>query len=156
MMKVIKFENLTERQREQIVKIWNAEYPSNLKFSDQDAFNQYLEELDDLVHYYVNGDKKELIAWLATFNRQEEKWIVMLVDPTQQKKGLGTLLLNNVKQDEAELYGWVIDHNKDRKENGDPYSSPLNFYVRNGFEVLKDIRFENGKLSAVKIKWTKK
>ena len=154
-MKVIKFENLTERQREQIVKIWNAVYPSNLKFSDQDAFNQYLEKLEDLLHYCVNGDNEELIAWLATFNRQEERWIVMLVDPTQQKKGLGALLLNNAKQDEAELNGWVIDHNKDRKENGDLYPSPLNFYVRNGFEVLKDIRFDDGKLSAVKIKWIK-
>ena len=155
MMKVIRIKNLTEGQREKILKIWNAEYPSNLKFSGLDDLNQYLEKLEDLVHYCVNGDKKELIAWLATFNRQEERWIVMLVDPTQQKKGLGTFLLNNAKQDVAELNGWVIDHNKDRKENGDLYSSPLNFYVRNGFEVLKDIRFENGKLSAVKIKWIK-
>jgi len=65
---------------------------------------------------------------------------------------LGTLLLNNAEQDEAELNGWVIDHNMDKKENGDLYPSPLNFYVRNGFEVLKDIRFDNGKLTAVKIK----
>ncbi|HEX7869633.1 MAG TPA: hypothetical protein VF455_05905, partial [Chryseobacterium sp.] len=70
-------------------------------------------------------------------------------------KGRGTKVLNELKQNKNELNGWVIDHSNDRKINGEFYKSPLEFYKKNEFEVLSDIRLELEIMSAVKIKWTK-
>ena len=70
-------------------------------------------------------------------------------------KGFGTQLLNLGKEKESVLNGWVIDHDKDKKRNGENYISPLNFYLKNGFEVFPDNRLELEKLSAVKIRWKK-
>jgi hypothetical protein len=64
-------------------------------------------------------------------------------------------MLEIVKRKEIELNGWVIDHSKDKKKNGELYHSPLNFYLKNGFIELTK-RLELDKISAVKIKWIKK
>lgn len=70
-------------------------------------------------------------------------------------QGLGTKILKQVKENEIELNGWVIDHNRDKKSNGEFYKSPLNFYLKNGFKKLSRNRLELYKISAVKIKWRK-
>ena len=62
-------------------------------------------------------------------------------------------MLKQAKRKESELNGWVIDHNLEKKKNGDYYRSPLNFYLKNGFRTLTTDRLELGKISAVKIKW---
>ncbi len=154
-MQVVKVNHFTGEEKEQIVKIWNAEYPATLQYPNIDAFDQYLAKLSLPVHYTITDDQQRLMGWLAVFTRQEERWLVILVDTTQQRKGVGTYLLNQVKQNEVELNGWVIDHNRDKKENGETYYSPLGFYIKNGFNVLSDTRFDNGKLSAVKINWSR-
>ncbi|MCB0473527.1 MAG: hypothetical protein KDC56_10755, partial [Flavobacteriaceae bacterium] len=59
------------------------------------------------------------------------------------------------KEKETELNGWVIDHDNDYKINGELYKSPLNFYLKNGFQKSSDRRLELEKISAVKIKWKK-
>ena len=64
-------------------------------------------------------------------------------------------MLNTLKNDENTLNGWVIDHNSDKKLNGNIYQSPLEFYIKNGFETLSETRLELEIMSAVKIKWTK-
>ena len=37
--------------------------------------------------------------------------------------------------------------------NNTTYVSPLDFYLKNGFTVCKEIRIESEKISAVKIVW---
>ncbi len=64
-------------------------------------------------------------------------------------------MLELAKRKENELNGWVIDHNIDRKINGEFYVSPLDFYLKNGFVKLPHKRLELDKISAVSIKWTK-
>ncbi|MCK9481612.1 MAG: hypothetical protein M0R38_07625 [Bacteroidia bacterium] len=64
-------------------------------------------------------------------------------------------MLNELKSDENVLNGWVIDHNSDIKINGNFYQSPLNFYLKNEFEILNETRLELEIMSAVKIKWKK-
>ena len=39
-------------------------------------------------------------------------------------------------------------------KSGKPYRSPLDFYIKNGFKVLPEIRLELPSISAVKIKWS--
>jgi hypothetical protein len=68
-------------------------------------------------------------------------------------QGKGTLLLNKLKENEHKLCGWVVDHDNDRKQDGEPYKSPLKFYQKNGFAICSDVRLETEKRSAVKIIW---
>ena len=63
------------------------------------------------------------------------------------------MILNTLKKDHAELNGWVIDNKNYHKQNGDIYLSPSSFYQKNAFALIKDVRLETEKLSAVKIKW---
>ena len=64
-------------------------------------------------------------------------------------------MVDELKQVEPILNGWVIDHNNDKKINGLTYFSPLKFYEKCGFEIQTDNRLELDKISAVKIKWVK-
>jgi hypothetical protein len=71
------------------------------------------------------------------------------------RKRIWAKILNLAKEKETELNAWVIDHNNDIKKNGNKYKTPLEFYLKNGFEKLTENRLELEKISAVKIKWTK-
>ena len=77
------------------------------------------------------------------------------MDSRAQKKGIGKLILNTVKETEDELNGWVIDGAGNLKLDGSEYLSPIEFYKKNGFEILENARLESEKMSAVKIKWKK-
>lgn len=93
------------------------------------------------------------MAWAATFERDEEKWLAMILDTMAQRKGLGSALLKTISNQQGDLNGWVIDHDREIKQNGSPYLSPINFYVKNNFVICSSVRLETEKISAVKIKW---
>ncbi len=152
-MEIIKTENLSETQKESIIRLWNAEYPVQIQQSGIDSFDEYLSIKGNLQHYLLTDTDENIKGWLATFMRDGEKWFALLVDSSEQKKGYGTRLLNEVKELENELNGWAIDQNKELKANGETYLSPIGFYLKNGFEVLNDVRLETETMSAVKIKW---
>ena len=42
----------------------------------------------------------------------------------------------------------------DKRENGEPYISPMSFYLKHGFEILQNERIETEMIQAVKIKWS--
>jgi GNAT superfamily N-acetyltransferase len=144
---------LSEDQKEQIVKLWNAEYPAGLAYESMSGFDEYLSKTGNPLHYLIEEDH-HLIGWMATFERENERWFSIILDSMHQNKGLGRLLLNEAKKEVQSLNGWVADHNKVFKLNGEPYPSPLAFYLKNGFKVLDDIRLKTEKISAVKIQWT--
>lgn len=100
-------------------------------------------------------ESQNIRGWCFDFIRENEKWFVIVVDSKLHGIGLGTKLLNAAKEKEVELNGWVVDHNRDRKKNGDFYRSPLDFYLKNGFEKLSESRLVLDKISAVNIKWKK-
>ncbi len=79
----------------------------------------------------------------------------MILDARIQGKGFGRQLLNMAKEKEAKLNAWVVDHDRNLKKNGEIYRSPLDFYLKNGFEKLAESRLESDKISAVKIHWKK-
>jgi GNAT superfamily N-acetyltransferase len=118
------------------------------------GFEEYLSKTGNPLHYLIEEDQ-ELIGWMATFERENERWFSIILDSKHQKMGLGSRLINEAKKKEFYLNGWVVDHNNDIKSNGKPYQSPLSFYLKNDFEVLKEIRLETDKISVVKIRWTK-
>jgi GNAT superfamily N-acetyltransferase len=147
-MEIIKTKYLTDDQLEEINLLWNEEYPVNLK----DRFRFLLKDVENYNHYLIENDEKTILAWAVDFEKDNETRFSIIVRKDQQGKGLGKSLLERLKRDLGEFYGWVIDHNNDKKESGMNYQSPLAFYVKQGFEILKNSRIDNEILKAVKIK----
>jgi len=153
-MKITKSGTLSYAQKEQVCMIWNNEYPQKLAINPT-AFDEFLQVSTGHTHYLIVEDNRGIIGWADTFDRGGDRWFSIIIDGSHQRKGLGHLLLNLIKEKENRLNGWVIDHHNDIKQNGEPYLSPLSFYVRNGFAVHPGTRLEDEKISALKIEWRK-
>ena len=153
-MKIIKTTYLAPEQKEMICRLWNTEYPKKLAVTTAD-FNQYLKASTNQTHYFILDTTTDIVGWAYTFDRAKERWLSIIINKVHQRKGLGHLLLNLIKEKETHLSGWVIDHPNDVKENGDPYVSPLPFYIHHGFVAIPQTRLEDEKISAVKIQWRK-
>lgn len=153
-MKIITNNRLDLEQKRQILQLWNNEYPEKLAYKNLEGFENYLEKLHNVNHFLLT-DNEEIHGWAITFMRDSEIWFAIILSGNIHGEGWGTKMLNELKQNKTELNGWVIDHNNDKKINGEFYKSPLEFYLKNEFKVLSDIRLELEIMSAVKIKWTK-
>lgn len=138
---------ITTDQSNQIDNLWNKEYPKNLN----NRFSKLLNGINTYEHHLLVNYTNEIIAWAVVFLRDKELWFSIIVNSEHKKKGYGKMLLNSLKQEHNKLNGWVIDHNNDLKANGDPYRSPLQLYLKNGFKVIPEERIEADIISAVKI-----
>lgn len=147
---------LDTRQKQLLIQLWNSEYPKNLSYQNLADFEKYLQNLSDIRHTLLVGRRDNILGWAFSFIRNEERWFAILLSETIQGKGLGRIMLDKLKSRESELNGWVIDHNSYKKANGQNYLSPLGFYKRCDFKILTNERLEHEKISAIKIKWTRK
>ncbi|AZB28061.1 GNAT family N-acetyltransferase [Chryseobacterium balustinum] len=154
-MKITNTHQLNQEQKEQILQLWNNEYPEKLAYKSIGGFENYLEKLNEVNHFLLMNDDKKIQGWAITFERESETWFAIILSENLHGKGWGTKVLNELKQNKKELNGWVIDNSNDKKLNGNFYKSPLEFYLKNEFEVLSDTRLELEIMSAVKIKWKK-
>ncbi|MFD1629813.1 GNAT family N-acetyltransferase [Pseudopedobacter beijingensis] len=154
-MKITKYTELNNKQKERILELWNNEYPEKLAYNSVSDFENYLNKLTEQNHYFLLDKSEEINGWATTFIRENEKWFAIIVSEKLHGKGFGTKILNELKNNENTLNGWVIDHDSDKKLNGNFYQSPLKFYLKNEFEMLSETRLELEIMSAVKIKWTK-
>jgi len=154
-MEFIKRSSLSEIEKLEIFELWNNEYPEKLSYDSKEEFDKYFENLAEQSHILLVGENKKIKGWYFDFNRENEKWFTIILDSEIHGKGIGTRILRLAKQKESELNGWVIDHNREKKKNGESYNSPLSFYLKNGFKKLESNRLELKKISAVKIKWKK-
>lgn len=152
-MKIIQAMDLTFDQKQSLFELWNAEYPERIVYKDISEFENYLEGILSLKHYFLVNDLNQIFGWGFTFVREEDNWFGIIIDSKVQGKGFGTLLLDELKRNTSVLNGWVIDHQNDVKRNKESYLSPLGFYTKNGFMVNQNVRLENDKISAVKIRW---
>jgi GNAT superfamily N-acetyltransferase len=155
-MQIIETTSLAAEQKEFICRLWNQEYPANLSFNTMADFDNYLNNLTATTHYLLQNDFGQIDGWAFTFTRESEKWFAILLDRKIQGQGKGSLLLDKLKEKEQKLHGWVVDHDNYVKSDGQPYLSPLPFYLKNGFTVCSNTRFETEQLSAVKITWKAK
>lgn len=153
-MKIITTSELSKTQKETIVYLWNREYPLRINIT-KEGFEEYLNASGGHTHFLMLDDANEIIGWAYTFDREDDRWFSIIINSLYHGIGLGRMMLDHIKEKETQLNGWVIDHNREIKQNGEPYLSPLPFYLKSGFEVYPDIRFENEKMSAVKILWIK-
>ena len=153
--KIIQTSELNEQAKQQVLDLWNNEYPVNLSYKNLTEFDNYLQNLTKLNHFLLTIDTDVILGWDLTFDRDCEKWFAIILSEKIKGKGYGRKMVDELKQVEPILNGWVIDHNNDKKINGLTYFSPLKFYEKCGFEIQTDNRLELDKISAVKIKWVK-
>ncbi len=151
---LIETSKLNESQVSALFQLWNQEYPANVGFNNIRDFQTYLEGLQNPNHVLMTDQQGQIIGWAFSFDRDEVRWFAILVSTSAQHQGLGSRLLDVLKSGNNHLSGWVIDHDRDVKRDGHPYLSPLAFYIKNGFNVIHDIRFELDIISAVKITWS--
>ena len=154
-MEFIKCSSLAQSEKLQVLDLWNNEYPEKLGYTSMASFDTYLENLKDPSHILLIDEDNKIKGWYFDFERENEKWFAIILDSQIHGKGIGSKMLELAKAKENELNGWVIDHSTDKKKNGEIYTSPLPFYLKNGFKKLTKDRLELDNISAVKIKWTK-
>tara|TARA_R110002167_G_scaffold128570_6_gene310915 strand:+ start:839 stop:1321 length:483 start_codon:yes stop_codon:yes gene_type:complete len=152
-MEFIKTSTLSKSQKQALCDLWNNEYPEQLTYQTLSGFEIFLKNLTEQSYIILVDHNQNIKGWYLDFKRENEKWFVLILDASFQGKGLGRKMLDLAKEKETALNGWVIDHGNDKKLNGESYKSPLNFYLKNGFELLSETRLELEKISAVKIKW---
>ena len=155
-MQIIKEASLNADQKQEIVRLWNEEYPVQMSYAKMADFDQYLDNLANKQHLLLVDDSGRISGWAMLFDRDGERWFAIILHTDMQGKGYGTKMLNIIKEGNDKLSGWVIDHNDDLKANGLPYKSPLGFYTRNGFTTCPQVRLELEKISAVRIEWQAK
>jgi len=153
-MTITEKSTLSPAEKEQVKTMWNGEYPSSLSFNSIADLDIFFNNVQNPKHYCCT-EANTLAAWMSIFTRDEEIWFSIIINKNHQKRGIGRMLLNKAKECYSVLNCWVVDEDSYLKQDGTPYSSPLKFYQKNGFEVLSEIRLNTEKLSAVKIRWTK-
>ncbi len=136
-----------------ILVLWNDEYPAQLRMSAE-AFSAFVDQGGRVTHYVEQAGER-LLAWGMCFDRAGERWFSLIVAREAWGRGLGRKIVRAMQADEPELCGWVIDHDRDRLASGERYTSPMGFYTKLGFDVLHDIRWDDDRISAVKIRWTR-
>jgi RimJ/RimL family protein N-acetyltransferase len=146
-MEINKTKYINNDQFQQINQMWNEEYPIKLK----DRFELLLEGVEKYNHYLIEQENK-VLAWAVEFEKENETRFSIIVKNEHKGQGFGKLLINRLKRDLGEFYGWVIDHNNDLKQNGEIYNTPIEFYLKNGFEILCEERIDSEMIKAVKIK----
>jgi predicted GNAT family N-acyltransferase len=146
---IIKTKELSLNQVEQINQAWNDEYPIKLN----NRFRILLNDAKSYMHYIIENEKQEIIAWGVMFEKEDEHRFSILVVKKYQGQELGNQLIDSFKKDYPIFYGWVIDHDNDVKANGEKYVSPLPFYLKHGFTILNEQRIDTEIISAVKVEF---
>ena len=152
-MKIIETQVLSLEQKDSLMQLWNNEYPAKLSLKTIKDFELYLNGLSETKHYLLLDDSDEMHGWTFTFLREDENWFAIILSSEIHGKGIGSLLMNEIKKNNTSLNGWVIDQENEIKHNATFYKSPLQFYIKNDFIICSEIRIESEKLSAVKINW---
>jgi GNAT superfamily N-acetyltransferase len=152
MIQIKQTQLLTPEQQATIHQLWNDEYPLKLK----DRFPLLLEGTVSFNHYLIEDESGKVIAWAVDFVKEDEqKRFSIIVSSHYKGKGIGAALINRLKGENSEFYGWVIDHNEDLKSDGTFYRTPMPFYLKHGFEILPDKRIDTEMIRAVLVKWIK-
>lgn len=145
---------LNKKQKVEIIKLWNEEYPIQLNYEKLEDFESYLEHLNNCTHYLIHNSNNIIKAWAFKFERENKKWFAIIVAKEFQGTGIGKKLLEKIKANETEVLGWVIDNSNDYKKNGEKYISPVDFYIKCNFSITSE-RLQSNLIAAIQIKWKK-
>lgn len=151
-MNLLEKNSLNKIERKEVFHLWNSQYPINLNYSTLSHFENYLEILQSEFHLLVMVDN-QIKGWYFDFLREDERWFGLLLASDLQGRGIGTDILSRAKTQRRKLCGWIIPVDNYLRADGQPYKSPQDFYLKNGFDILSNIRLETENISAVKIEW---
>ena len=155
-MKIEKSTSLSKHQLDQLLQLWNDEYPKQITYHSLIELEIYLEKLMAVEHTLIVNENDKIKGWYFQFDREGEKWFVIIISSDLKGKGWGKKLMRLAQEKEDILNGWVTDHDRYLRRNGEVYSSPLGFYKKLGFRILNErMEKESPQLSAVKIRWTR-
>ena len=130
-MNFITTTTLSLTQKEDINRIWNAEYPTALLHPTLSDFEGFLNKQTDHKHILAINPEGKINGWFISFGRDGENWFSILVDHSAQGQGIGGQLLTLAKEGCSVLNGWVIDQDDKPKSDGSYYKSPMEFYLKN-------------------------
>ena len=154
MKEAIETKHLNIKHKQEIINLWNEEYPIQLNYKKIEDFEIYLENLNNCIHYLIQDSNNIIKGWAFKFERENKKWFALIIAKEFQGIGIGKNLLEKIKTNETELLGWVINHSNDDKKNCEKYISPINFYKKCDFTITTE-RLQSNLISAIKIKWRK-
>ena len=146
---------LNQQQQLDLLKCWNEVYPANVRFNDLSKLKSYFDGLQHVEYFLLIDSSIPATAFSFRFIRDGELWLAMLMPPSMQGKGYGSILLEELTENKEMISAWVVDHALDLKADGTPYRSPLQFYLKNGFEIKEGVRLELDTISAAKLVWSK-
>lgn len=152
-MKIEITKKIKEENIKQIYSTWNSVYPLQANFKSMADFKIYLEKAVDQRHYVFRNNNGVINGWLMTFNRDNKRNFVLLVNEDKQNNGIGTCLVEEMQKIETEVVGWVVVSDAYLKANGSNYRSPINFYKKHNFYVT-DERCDTNNLLTVRIAWS--
>lgn len=152
-MRLLPAAALSPSQKQSLLLLWNAEYPQHLSFAELAGLEAYLESLTAARHFLLLDEADALAGWLAVFERQQAPWFVLIIGSHLHGRGYGRQLLAAAQAQYPELNGWVVDHDEYLRPNGQAYCSPLGFYEKNGFALLRHVHIDTPTLSAVQVRW---
>lgn len=147
-MQLINTATLSDNQIQQINVLWNQEYPKNLI----NRFSILLGDATNYQHFLLENEAQQVLGWAVLFDKENETRFSIIVGEASKRMGLGSRLMDALKQACPCFYGWVIDHDNDIKSDDSIYRSPLTFYLKHDFEVLSDQRLDTPIIKAVKVK----
>lgn len=148
-------EHLSLEETNDLFVLWNAEYPALIAFENSQNFQQYLDGLVGIKHYLLKAPAGTLMGWAFSFDRENERWFAIILSAGLQGRGYGKMLIDCLKNDERKLTAWVVESNHYFKKDGRPYTSPLSFYLKNGFKILLAEKSKGTVIETVKILWIK-
>jgi GNAT superfamily N-acetyltransferase len=143
---------ISNSDQSKIYHIWNVVYPTQVAFIKKNDFEAYLEKAGYKTHYIIRGNNYSVSGWLMTFNRDDERYFVLLVNENMQGNGIGTALINEMKKIENKIAGWIVESDSYFKSDGSLYHSPMSFYKNLGFTMTNEINNKND-FSTTKIIW---
>ena len=85
--KIINTTELNEQAKQQVLDLWNNEYPKKLSYNSLIEFDHYLQNLNNLKHYLLTGNIEITLGWPLTFDRDNEKWFAIILSEKVQGKG---------------------------------------------------------------------
>lgn len=154
-MKYLTTKTLTDLQKQEIITLWNAEFVTTIRMAGLEDFEKFLSGLTQHQHLLMLNKRGVIKGWFFTFDREGQRWFAMIVSAELQGKGYGSLLIQKGKEGHSELNGWVVDSLDYKIENGTTYRPPLDFYQKNGFEIMPEVVQETPRLRTIKIRWSR-
>jgi hypothetical protein len=142
---------LTLAQKSQLFNLWNNEYPESLAYNSPEEFNEYFDTLPQAQHHLMLASNGTIQAWGFSFMHHKQTCFAIIINQNQQKTGKGTQIINSLKNNNPQLYGFVINNSLQYKRNGSHYQTPMPFYHKMGFAQCPNPETDN--TSTIKIKW---